>query len=184
LTQRAHIEKLRKDSDFVDSIMDRIKSNPGPLKTPCWEWQGGLDKSGYGRIHVKRYCERKTGRNFFVHRLVYMINKGYITSEEFILHQCHNRLCCNPSHFKIGDHNDNMDDLSKSGRVSGENNHRSLLSEENVMDILDLYYNGDDEGNVWTINELIEEFEVSKGTITDVIYGRTWQGIYNEFMED
>ena len=48
----------------------------------------------------------------------------------------------------------------------------------------DLYYNGDDEGNVWTINELIEEFEVSKGPITDVIYGRTWQSIYNEFMED
>jgi predicted DNA-binding protein YlxM (UPF0122 family) len=77
-----------------------------------------------------------------------------------------------------------MDDLSKSGRVSGENNHRSLLTEENVMDILDVYYNEDDEGNVWTINELVDEYEVSKGTITDIIYGRTWYSVYNEFMEE
>ena len=181
---REHIEKLCADDEFVSNLQSKIKPTQGPLDTPCLLWTGGTDKSGYGRIHVKRHCDKKSGRNYFVHRLNYMIHRGYIEPEEFILHQCHTRLCCNPDHFKLGDHNDNMDDLSASGRVAGENNHRSKLTEDGVYEILELYYEGDAGGDLWTIEELIEEFGVSKGTITDVLYGRTWTNVHIEFMED
>ena len=181
MPKRKHIETLVADSDWVDTFMGKIDENDGPLDTPCWEWQGGLDRAGYGRIHVKKHCEKKSGRNFFSHRMCYMIHRGYIEPEEFILHQCHNRLCCNPDHHKLGDHNDNMDDLAKSGRVAGANNHNSKLSEEDAWEILVLYYEGDADSVLWTVKELSNEFSVGRGTVTDLLYGRTWKSLYQEF---
>ena len=178
MSKRQHLEKLVADDEWVESFMIKIKENPGDLETPCWEWQGGLDKAGYGRVHIKKHCEKKSGRNFYSHRLSYMIHRGYITPKEFILHQCHNRLCCNPEHFKIGDHNDNMDDLSRSGRVSGENNHKSKLTEDEVWDILTLYY----EEHEWSVKELMEEFGVGRGTVTDILYERTWNKVSEEYF--
>ena len=101
MSARRQIDRLRSDAIWVETFRRKIKRNPGPLDTPCWEWQGGLDKSGYGRLHIKRYHETGKGRNFIAHRLSYMIFTGaFIEPEEYILHQCHNRLCCNPDHFK------------------------------------------------------------------------------------
>lgn len=181
MSARSHVEKLQKDDDFVSSLKKKLRHvQRDVLDTPCWEWQGGLDKAGYGRIHVKRHCERKTGRNFFSHRIVYMTFTGaYIEPEEYILHQCHNRVCCNPNHFLLGDHQENMDDLHNSGRVAGENNSNSKLKEDEVWEILELYY--EDE---WTVKELLEEFKVGRGTVTDIVYGRTWKPIYEEYMGD
>ena len=164
MTDRKQIELLRKDR----------------------EWTGATDKSGYGRLHVKKYCEKKTGRNFFAHRISYMIHRGYITPDEFILHQCHNRLCCNPKHHKLGDHYDNMDDLARSGRVHGEKNHRATLSEDEVWEILCLYYFGDTEskGAPYTVSHLCRAYDVPTGTMKDIVGGRTWKHIYEEFWED
>ena len=77
-----------------------------------------------------------------------------------------------------------MDDLAASGRVAGENNHRSKLTEDDVYEILELYYEGDIDNVLWTIPEIVNDFGVSKGTITDVVYGRTWQPVYNEFWSE
>ena len=110
-----------------------------------------------------------------------MIHRGYITPDEYILHQCHNRLCCNPEHHKIGDHMDNMDDLHDSRRIAGENNPRSKVREEEVEDILELYW--EELYSVPKIKELYSELDLKTGTITDIIYGRTWTDVYNDFFE-
>jgi len=183
MATRAHLEKLIRDEDWVEQFMSKISDNAGPLATPCWEWQGGLDRAGYGRIHVKKHCEKKTGRNFFAHRVCYMIHRGYIEPEEYILHQCHNRLCCNPDHHQLGDHNENMQDLADSRRVAGENNHNSKLNEEQVWEILELYYTGDADSVLWSIAEIAEEFNVGRGTISDILYGRSWKDVHGEFWE-
>jgi hypothetical protein len=179
MPERGQVESLINDEDWIDTFTTKYQENNGPLKTPCLEWQGGLDRSGYGRVHIKRHCEKRSGRNFYAHRLNYMINKGYITPDEYILHQCHNRLCGNHEHHKLGDHDDNMADLADSGRVAGENNHKSKLIEDEVRDIIEFYY--DEE---WTVPELMVEFEMAKGSITDIIYGRTWRSIYLEYFEE
>lgn len=184
MEKRTHLEKLVRDEEWVERFMTKVEENPGPLATPCWEWQGGLDRAGYGRIHVKKHCEKKTGRNFFAHRICYMIHRGYIEPEEYILHQCHNRLCCNPEHHQLGDHNENMQDLADSRRVAGENNHNSKLNAEQVWEILELYYAGDADSVLWSIAEIAEEFEVGRGTVSDVLYGRSWKDVYDEFWGD
>lgn len=174
--KREHLEKLLGDEEWIGRFMSRFEEQDGPLDTPCLVWTGGTDKSGYGRIHVKKYHETGTGRNFFTHRLAYMQQRGYIEPEEYVLHQCHVRLCGNADHHQLGDHNDNMRDLSDSGRVAGANNHNSKLTEDDAWDVLCLYY----EDN-WSFDELCEEFGISRGAATDLCYGRTWSFLYDEF---
>lgn len=184
MNDRKQIESLRKDKEWVHTFMGKLKKPR--KKDGCWEWTGSTDRSGYGRLHVKKYAAKKTGRNFFAHRMCYMIHRGYITPDEFILHQCHNRLCCNPNHHKLGDHYDNMDDLSKSGRVHGENNHRSTVTEDDVFEILALYNFGDidSEHLPYSIRELSNEYDMPVGTLKDIVGGRTWRHVYDEFWED
>ena len=183
MSAREQLEKLIRDEAFIEWFDDHLtygKIRNGESGESCWEWGGSTDRAGYGKVHIKRHHETKgKGRNFFAHRLSYMIERGFIESDEYILHQCHNRLCCNPACFLIGDHNDNMADLSDSGRVSGENNHNSRLKEDQVREILYKYYD-----DCMTMSSLVAEYGVKQGTISDIVYGRTWKKIYEEVMED
>ena len=170
-----HLEKLINDPDWVGWFEDKLEQ-----RGDCLIWTGSTDKTGYGRIHVKRHCERPTGRNFFAHRAAYAIQTGEILEpHDLILHQCHTRLCCNSDCFEIGDHYDNMDDLRASGNISGENNPKSKLTEEEVWHILDMYYE-----ESLTLTELDNKLpNVKRGTISDIIYGRTWSEVSDEYFE-
>ena len=171
-----HLRLLIEDEGWADKFMSKYVLTDGRLSTQCLEWQGGLDKAGYGRIHVKKSYPK--GRNFFAHRVAYAIQtEEILPPEDYLLHQCHNRLCGRRSHFQIGDHNANMEDLSRSGNVSGSNNHKSKLNEDEAFEILDLYHEEE-----WTMANLATEFGVSKGTISDLIYGRTWKSVYEEYF--
>jgi len=182
---QAHVERLMADEEWVETFLSKIKKK----KSGCWEWEGSMDPEGYGRFHVKKHHETGTGRNFFAHRMSYFIHcEEYIEPTELILHQCHNRVCCNPNHFHVGSHEDNMDDLRKSGNIAGTNNPRSKLDEDDVWDILNLYYYGDtDTGEPYSISDIVNiysDIDIKKGTISDIVYGRTWKSIYNEYWDD
>ena len=59
MDKRGHLERLRGDSEWVERFMSKIKEADGPLKTPCWEWQGGLDRAGYGRGTMSSTARRR-----------------------------------------------------------------------------------------------------------------------------
>ena len=182
----AHLERLIEDDEWVDRFQSKLKKG---RNYNCLEWNGTLDKAGYGRIHVKKHHETGTGRNFFAHRVNYAIETGEILDpDEFILHQCHNRLCCNVDHFEIGNHSANMDDLANSRRIAGENNPRSKVSQADVYEILELYYYGDIENNnPYTVKELDSLFSdtgITSSAINDIVSGRTWKDAYNDFWSE
>ena len=81
-----------------------------------------------------------------------------------------------------------MDDLRKSGNIAGTNNPRSKLDEDDVWDILNLYYFGDEaNGEPYSISDIVNlysDIDIKKGTISDIVYGRTWKSIYNEYWDD
>jgi hypothetical protein len=52
-----------------------------------------------------------------------------------------------------------------------------------VWEVLVLYYEGDADEVLWTLGELEEEFGVKKGTLSDIVYGRTWKDLHAEFWE-
>jgi len=60
----------------------------------CWEWQGALDKRGYGRIIDD------TNWRDMAHRWSYKHFIGNIPSGLVIDHLCHNPKCVNPKHLE------------------------------------------------------------------------------------
>ena len=97
----------------------------------CWEWIGAIDPCGYGRINVN-------GINRQAHRIAIILDGIDIPSGMEVCHSCDNPACVNPDHLWIGNHADNMNDMTKKGRAApcrGESNGRAKLSIKDVCDI-------------------------------------------------
>ena len=60
-----------------------------PNDAGCWEWQGTIDRHGYGRI-----------RSSLAHRRSYALFVGPIAESLTVDHLCRNRRCVNPAHLE------------------------------------------------------------------------------------
>lgn len=75
----------------------------------CWEWQGVLGESGYGRFNI--------GKRFIAaHRMSYLIHHGFISDFLNVLHKCDNPKCVNPDHLYEGNQSQNNDDMVSRNR--------------------------------------------------------------------
>ena len=147
---------------LAQRIWDRI--NVIDDEDSCWEWQGTLDKNGYGTIEVK-------GVTFRAHRLAYEIQTGESIPEGLVVRHyvCDNPKCCRGSHLRVGTYKDNTQDMITKRRHSyGENHWMSKLTTEEVVLIKELYDSGE-----FTKAELSRKFNVTPSTIGKIIKGRT-----------
>lgn len=132
----------------------------------CWEWQGALKGRGYGRISIHN-------RSWYVHRVAWILTFGPIPKGLLVCHHCDNPGCCNPYHLFLGTHADNMADaVSKGHFPRGETSYLSKLTEDNVLDIRQLYASGE-----CTVQDLAEEFGVGKRCVYRVICRDNWRHI-------
>jgi len=77
--------------------------------TDCWVFQGGKNNIGYGMIRDEKKMRT-------THRVSYEEHHGKIPPGMLVLHSCDNTLCCNPSHLRLGTHQDNTNDMISKGR--------------------------------------------------------------------
>ena len=88
--------------ELFDKITSRIEVRP---ETGCWIWLGGDSGNGrgggYGRIRV-------SGDMMAVHRVMWMLIHGPISSRRQVDHTCRNRACCNPAHLQDVTHKQNQ----------------------------------------------------------------------------
>jgi hypothetical protein len=80
--------------------------------SPCWNWQGSLDRHGYGQFKLGFGLSPLRA-----HRIAYEACKGEIPEGMHVLHSCDNPRCCNPDHLRVGTHADNMADREARGRT-------------------------------------------------------------------
>ena len=66
-----------------------------------------------------------------------------------------------------------------SNALSGEKGSNSKLTENQVFEILDLYYN---KSKIQM--DIAKNFPVNYGTISKIVRGKTWKSCYKEFMEN
>jgi len=96
---------------WKNTLAPTKQHKPWPhVRKSCLEWQGLLDKDGYGRVKVNNTDSR-------VHRAFYEIWHGVkLKTEEVLLHECDNPKCFSPHHLKIGSQAENIRDMDEKGR--------------------------------------------------------------------
>lgn len=149
-------------------------------KTPsgCLEWQRSLDRHGYGAAW-------QFGRAAQAHRLSWELVNGAIPKKMWVLHSCDNRKCVNPSHLRLGDHADNMNDrmirkrtatAERSGRkkhperfanavMHGSKNPASKLTEDTVRMI---------RASPGSHRIIAERFGISKSAVEQIVNRKMW----------
>ncbi len=141
---------------FWDKV-DRSAGGDG-----CWVWTAAKNCQGYGMFKVN-------GRMRMAHRL----SVGIIEERSeipVVRHLCNNPSCVNPDHLLPGTQAENLHDMRLAGRsLTGEKNHQSRLTEDDVREIRRKYR----EGGV-SQRALAAEFGVVQRTIATVVNRITW----------
>ena len=132
------------------------------MPSGCWEWQGTIEKGGYGVLQI----EKKQWR---AHRYAYVRRYGAVPDDMLICHSCNNKLCVNTEHLYVGTHSDNMSDVIRHGNVKGVGNGRAKLTDADVQEIRRQYATG-------TISqvELGRRYNVAQGHISEIVLGKQW----------
>jgi len=137
---------------------NKVSYSPG-----CWEWAGVKNKGGYGRVRAGEWREN------YAHRVAYFWAHGEPLGEVCVLHRCDNPPCVNPLHLFPGTRGDNAADRVAKGRCArGESQGASVLNPADVASIRKRRRSGA------TLRAIAAEFGVSRGTIHNVVRGRSW----------
>lgn len=136
----------------------------------CWIYTGSRGTNGYGRIQTRLPNGKRL--SVFAHRYAYELANRVLCGDKKVCHHCDNPSCVRPSHLFLGTQGENMKDASAKDRISfGEKHWNRKLTTEKVRRIKTLAKIG------VSTSELGNKFGVSRQSVADIVYGRTWTRI-------
>ena len=128
----------------------------------CIEWPGARSH-GYGVTTNHR------GGIVRVHRQVMAELHGSDAIEgKVVMHTCDNKACINVEHLRIGTQADNMADMDAKGRRARSGRRGDKLTYRKAIAIRHMRRCGMEQ------RKIAEFFNVSEGSVSMVINGRTW----------
>lgn len=112
----------------------------------CWDWTGATNSTGYGNLTFQ-------GKAATAHRVAAFLTGlvGDIAAPKdrkatgFILHSCDNRLCCNPTHMRVGTYAENqIEAYARRRRTAyrGAAHSNAKQTKESIMLIRDMHAHG------------------------------------------
>jgi hypothetical protein len=150
--------------------MDRFRSRlPQTLSdAQCWDWQGRLDRHGYGRIREGG----STGVSHLAHRIAWEVHHAEpVPPGMCVCHSCDNRSCVNPAHLFIGTPaENNADRAAKQRGPLGSAHHKAKLTPEQVHAIRAAYLTGAE-----TKAQLARRFGISDTSVHLIITRKHWR---------
>ena len=162
----------KQDRQFFDRLkkVNRGYTTDSGKVSKCLEWQGAVFQNGYGRLGSP--VETKNELIHRTHRYAYFLANGKISKSLSVLHKCDNRLCCNPRHLYLGDHRQNMRDMTDRDRQAyGSRSGKAVFLEEDVAFIRFFYEAG------FTYTSLAEMVGSSKSTVSNLITTDQWNHV-------
>lgn len=134
--------------------------------TGCWMWQGCFDpKTGYAQVTWRP-------RRLSVHRLAWEATKGPIPPGKMVCHSCDRRLCVNPEHLFLSNHQGNMADMVAKGRQCRGPRHPKAILDEPMIELI----RAETARGVRQV-DLAALCGVAQTTISAVIRGETWRHV-------
>lgn len=149
------------------SHVDKENSNTFYNGTRCWEWALSCDRYGYGQVTIGN-------KHQTCHQVAYKMTHGEIPKGFGVLHYCDNPICCNPAHFRVGTHQENMADMVHKERAKSKEKHwNSRLSESQVLEIRKRYAPLGVGGE--SAYRLAKVFGVTKTHISNIVKNKAWK---------
>lgn len=129
----------------------------------CWEWTAYKDSWGYGIFGYK-------GKTVRAHRHSYLAYFGPYNNELLVCHSCDNPACVRPDHLFLGTNQDNAQDAVQKNRTAyGPRNHKTKLTEKEVLDIVNLWRQG-------VPRKIISQrFNIDASVVTRIMSGQCWR---------
>lgn len=135
----------------------------------CWMWTAYRTPHGYGRIGTGHTTKETASR------LAWVLTNGPIPDGLYVCHNCpggDNPACCNPRHFFLGTHQDNVADATVKGLVArGERCPHAKLTAVDIPKIRQQVASGVVQRRV------AAEFGVSPTVICNIVKGKTWRHV-------
>lgn len=138
-----------------DDFEKRFRVN---LETGCWEWKRIKNPKLYGQY-----------KGFPAHRVAWLIYRGDDPQGSYVLHQCDNRRCVNPSHLYLGTQSDNLGDMWKRRRRLN-NAGTAKHSWEMINEIRRLYQTGN-----YSQAELARRFGINRSMVFKIVNNQIWK---------
>lgn len=171
---QGHHNKVRATIPIADRFWPKVNKN-GPicerLGSNCWEWSAALDRRGYGVLGIKG------SRTASAHRIAWELTNGNIPDGMEVCHRCDNPACVRVSHLFLGDHTDNMRDMTAKGRHNGDGkphgieHHNAKLDDERVAEIRSRTATGESK------IAIAAEYGVSVSLIYAIHHRKIWQHV-------
>jgi len=153
---------------YIKKPVEQRFWNKVDIKGPneCWNWKAGCNK-GYGLFKLN-------GKIVSAHVFAWELANRKSAKGKIIRHTCDNPPCCNPAHLIDGTHQDNRQDCVNKGRqAKGEQNGSAKLTEEQVLEIRELY-----KTKQYSQRELARMFDVVQNTISRIVTGKGWKCLH------